>query len=128
MGEFADRISQVLRETADDLRYYLQMQNPPKDYKTCLDIASVLTQDYQMIRNSKHGKSEVLLSNDRSSQRLILVGKHLTKVKRKSLSRGVPEASGVTDSMTMDRIHKATDDLVLARPHKVRLLHSRQIS
>ncbi len=110
MVEFADRISQVPRDTtdvqavlfADDV---LLSAKSPEGLENLLDIASVWVQDYKMVWNTKPGKSRVLLSTDTSSQRFILAGKPLTKVKEITYL-GVPlSSSGVSDSMMMDRIH-----------------------
>ncbi len=60
-----------------------------------------------MVWNTKPGKSEILLSNNTSSQTFILAGKPLTKGKEITYLGVSLGSSGVTDSMMLDRIHKA---------------------
>ncbi len=59
-----------------------------------------------MVWNTKPGKREILLSNDTSSQTFILSGSP-HESQRSNLPRVSLGSSGVTDSMVIDRIHKA---------------------
>ncbi len=96
MDEFADRITQVPRETADLAAVLfaddvLLSAKSPERLQSLLDIASAWAQDYQMAWNTKPGKHEVVLSTDTRSQTFYSRRQASHKSQRYDLPRGVPE-------------------------------------